>query len=243
MDILLAAAAAAQLAQANPVPPPADADPNAAASQTIIVTGTRFSGLLAKDSPEPVQVVTSAAIERSGQPNLANALSTILPSFNTQAVGNDLANETLSARLRGLSPNHTLVLVNGKRRHGSGNLSILSSAFQGGAAPDLNFIPAASIKRIEVLLDGAAAQYGSDAIAGVVNIILDDSASGGWGELYAGQYYKGDGDTVGATGNVGVSLGGNGFINLSGETRFHDYSNAGGRAPARRVPDRRFSGR
>ena len=113
MDILLAAAAAAQLAQANPVPPPADADPNAAASQTIIVTGTRFSGLLAKDSPEPVQVVTSAAIERSGQPHLANALSTILPSFNTQAVGNDLANETLSARLRGLSPNHTLVLVNG----------------------------------------------------------------------------------------------------------------------------------
>jgi len=228
MEILLAAAAAAQLAPANSATPP-NAGPNSAASNTIIVTGTRFSGLRAKDSPEPVQVVSGDAIQRSGPPNLSNALSTLLPSLNTQAVGNDLANETLAARLRGLSPNHTLVLVNGKRRHGSGNLSILSSAFQGGAAPDLNFIPVASIKRVEVLLDGAAAQYGSDAIAGVVNIILNDSVSGGWGELYGGQYYKGDGETIGATGNAGVSLGGNGFINLSAETRFHDYSNAGGR--------------
>jgi iron complex outermembrane receptor protein len=228
MNVLLAAAAAAaQIASARPEA----TEPEAAATSsdsTIIVTGTRFSGLLAKDSPEPVQVVNSATLERAGPPGLGNALASTVASFNTQAVGNDLANETLAARLRGLSPNHTLVLVNGKRRHGTANLSILSSAFQGGAAPDLNFIPLASIKRVEVLLDGAAAQYGSDAIGGVINIILNDSASGGWGEAYAGQYMKGDGETLGAAGNAGVALGSRGFLNLSAETRFHDYSNAGG---------------
>lgn len=203
-------------------------EPNRPPDQTIIVTGTRFSGLRAKDSPEPIQVVTSDALKTAGPPNLTDSLSTLVPSFNTQAVGNDLANETLAARLRGVSPNHTLVLVNGKRLHGTANLSVLASAFQGGAAPDLNFIPLASIKRVEVLLDGAAAQYGSDAIAGVVNIILDDAKSGGWAEAYAGQYMKGDGETLGATGNVGIPLGRRGFLNLSAETRSHGYSNAGG---------------
>lgn len=148
-------------------------------------------------------------------------------------MGNDLAQETLAARLRGLSPNHTLVLVNGKRLHGTANLSILSSSFQGGAAPDLHFIPVSSIARVEVLLDGAAAQYGSDAIAGVINIILKSDSSGATGEIYAGQYFQGDGETVGGSGNIGLSLGGKGFLNLTAEHRFHDYSNAGG--PDQRV--------
>jgi len=226
MHILAAAAVAAQVASGN-----AGADPTSTAvsdESTIIVTGTRFAGLRANKSTEPVQVVGSEELQTAGPPALADALTTLVPSFNTQAVGNDLANETLAARLRGLSPNHTLVLVNGKRRHGTANLSILSSAFQGGAAPDLAFIPVASIKRIEVLLDGAAAQYGSDAIAGVINIILDDSTSSRWAELYAGQYFKGDGETIGATGNLGLALGSKGYFNFSAETRFHDYSNAGG---------------
>jgi iron complex outermembrane receptor protein len=194
----------------------------------IIVTGTRATGLRAIDSPAPVQVLDAITLERAGSPSLMTALSTTLPSFNTQAVGNDLANETLSARLRGVSPNHTLVLINGKRRHGTANLSVLSSAFQGGAAPDLTFIPMAAVGRVEVLLDGAAAEYGSDAIAGVINIILRDEAAGGKISAHGGQYFQGDGETWGASANLGLKLGEGGFLNLTAETRFHDYSNAGG---------------
>lgn len=207
--------------------------PASALNETIIVTGTRLSGIRAKDSVEPVQVVSSESLEQSGSPGLNNALASVVASFNTQAVGNDLANETLSARLRGLSPNHTQVLINGKRLHGSGNLSVLSSSFQGGAAPDLHFIPMQSVERVEVLLDGAAAQYGSDAIAGVINLILKSDRRGASGEIYAGQYFKGDGETFGATGNIGIPLGKDGFVNLTAEHRFHDYSNAGG--PDQRV--------
>jgi iron complex outermembrane receptor protein len=229
MAIFAIAALAAQLASAVPVADEQAADNNQANSgETIIVTGTRFSGTRAEDSVDPVQVVSSAELDHAGPPDLMGSLSTIVPSFNTQAVGNDLAQETLAARLRGLSPNHTLVLVNGKRRHGSANLQIVASAFQGGAAPDLAFIPVGAIKRVEVLLDGAAAQYGSDAIAGVVNIILDHSASGGRAEVYAGQYFQGDGDTVGASANLGVPLGRQGFLNVTAESRFHDYSNDSG---------------
>jgi iron complex outermembrane receptor protein len=194
----------------------------------IIVTGTRATGLRAIDSPAPVQVLDAATLVRAGSPSLMSALSTTLASFNTQAVGNDLANETLAARLRGVSPNHTLILVNGKRRHGTANLSVLSSAFQGGAAPDLAFIPMAGVGRVEVLLDGAAAEYGSDAIAGVINIILNEDASGGRASVHAGQYFQGDGETVGASANIGFALGSQGFVNLTAESRFHDYSNAGG---------------
>ena len=100
----------------------------------VIVTGTRVSGLHALDSPAPIQVLGAPALARTGSPGLIQALALAAPSFNAQAIGNDMANETLAARLRGLSPNHVLVLVNGKRRHGTANLSILSSAFQGGAA-------------------------------------------------------------------------------------------------------------
>jgi iron complex outermembrane receptor protein len=194
----------------------------------IIVTGTRATGLRAIDSPAPVQVLDATTLERTGSSNLMDALAATLPSLNTQAVGNDLANETLAARLRGVSPNHTLILVNGKRRHGTANLSVLSSAFQGGAAPDLNFIPTASVARVEVLLDGAAAEYGSDAIAGVVNIILNKDASGGSLTATAGQYFQGDGETVGASANLGFGLGSDGFVNLTAESRYHNYSNAGG---------------
>jgi iron complex outermembrane receptor protein len=231
MSILAVAAFAAQLASAEAVAPAIGQSSTSAAiasTDTIIVTGTRFSGVRAEESVDPVQVIGSAELKQAGPPDLMGALSTIVPSFNTQAVGNDLAQETLAARLRGLSPNHTLVLVNGKRRHGTANLSILASAFQGGAAPDLAFIPVSAIKRVEVLLDGAAAQYGSDAIAGVINIILDDSPRSARAVAYAGRYYQGDGDTVGASATIGVPLGPQGFLDLTAESRFHDYSNDGG---------------
>ena len=206
---------------------------DASAVSEVIVTGTRVAGLRAVDSPAPIQVLGAPALARVGSPGLVQALALSVPSFNAQAIGNDMANETLSARLRGLSPNHVLVLVNGKRRHGTANLSILSSAFQGGAAADLNMIPVAAIDHIEVLQDGAAAQYGSDAIAGVINIILKSSASGGSAAVSGGGYYDGGGATAAYEGDLGLGASSPGFLNLSTEVRFHDYSNRGG--PDQRV--------
>ena len=204
-----------------------------AADQEIIVTGTRVAGLRAVDSPAPIQVLGAPALARVGSSGLIQALALNTPSFNAQAIGGDMANETLSARLRGLSPNHVLVLINGKRRHGTANLAILSSVFQGGAAADLNMIPVAAIDHIEVLQDGAAAQYGSDAIAGVINIILKSAPAGGSLTASGGGYYDGGGATAALEGNVGLGASSPGFLNLSAETRYHDYSNRGG--PDQRV--------
>jgi iron complex outermembrane receptor protein len=204
-----------------------------AAVDEVIVTGTRVAGLRASDSPAPIQVVGAAVLDRAQATDIVNSLALLVPSFTAQAVGGDTANETLSARLRGLSPNHALVLINGKRRHGAANLAILSGPYQGGAAADLNLIPAAAIARIEVLQDGAAAQYGSDAIAGVVNIILKTGDAGGAVSAIAGQYFEGDGETAGLSVNLGLRPADGAFVNLTAETRYHGYSNRGG--PDQRV--------
>src|ERR1700674_5558311 len=147
----------------------------------VIVTGSRQSGLKASDSPAPIQVLSAQAIQAaSGSGELMNTLAQIVPSLTVQAFGFDMAGQTLQAKLRGLSPNHVLVLVNGKRRHTTANLAVdTGSVYQGGAGVDLNFIPLDAIDHIEVLTDGAAAQYGTDAIAGVINIILKKNSSGG----------------------------------------------------------------
>ncbi len=194
----------------------------------VIVTGTRVTGLKASDSAAPVQVVGSDALKKVGQPDLIQGLAQVVPSFTAEALGGDTANLTLSARLRGLSPNDTLVLVNGKRRHPTGNLHVLGGPYQGAATADLSLIPVDAIDHVEVLQDGAAAQYGTDAIAGVVNIILKSGASGGQIAATAGQYYKGDGDTGALSLNFGAPLGKDGFINVTGETRFHGFSRRGG---------------
>lgn len=212
---------------------PALADSASDDLEEIVVTGTRTSGLRASDSPSPVEVLDRADLARDARSDLGSVLGNLLPSLNLQPVGFDLANETLAVRMRGLSPNHTLVLVNGKRLHGTANLAVLSSPYQGGAAPDLNFVAVPAIERIEVLQDGAAAQYGSDAIAGVVNIRLRADAAGGSASLARGGYYRGDGLTTDAAVNAGLSLGAAGFLNLTGTVRDHGFSNAGG--PDQRV--------
>lgn len=194
----------------------------------IIVTGTRQTGFRAIDSAAPIQVLGADALAKVGQPNLIQALSQILPSFTAESLGGDTANLTLSARLRGLSPNQTLVLVNGKRRHPTANLHVLGGPYQGAASPDLDLISPASIERIEVLQDGAAAQYGSDAIAGVINIILKSDTGGGYLSGTAGSYYKGGGDTFAETGRVAVPLGDHGFFDLTVFHRFHGFSQQGG---------------
>jgi iron complex outermembrane recepter protein len=211
----------ASSAMAQTTPAGADVTDEAA---TIIVTGTRASGITAKESPTPIKLLSSDAIEKVGQPNLNQALTQLVPSFVAQAFGGDMANQTLQARLRGLSPNHTLVLINGKRRHTTANFAVLSGPFQGGASADLDLISPQAIQRIEVLEQGAAAQYGSDAIAGVINIILKDQDEGGTAVGSFGEYYKGDGDTYNAQLNLGTKVGEAGWINLTGFYRSHGRS-------------------
>lgn len=203
----------------------------------VIVTGTRATGLKAIDSPSPVQVLDVAALERTGQPDLLQALAQNLPSFTAQAFGGDTANLTLSAKLRGLSPNHTLVLINGKRRHTTANLAVLAGAYQGGAAADLSFIPVASIERIEVLQEGAAAQYGTDAIAGVVNIILKSADEGGSVTVTGGKYFDGGGQTADVSANIGLKPFEKAFLNLSAESKYHARSDRGGIDPRVIDPD------
>jgi iron complex outermembrane receptor protein len=216
----LPAAAAAAAPEAGPVN-----------SGVVIVTGTRAAGLKVENSASPVQVLDSTSLARTGQPDLIQALAQNLPSLTAQAFGSDMANMTLSARLRGLSPNNTLVLVNGKRRHGTSNLAVLGGPYQGGAAADLNYIPVAAIDHVEVLQDGAAAQYGTDAIAGVVNIILKSNYRGGSGNVNGGGY----GDDGGRTGDGSVNLGltpfTDAFLSLTLETKYHGFSDRGGIDP------------
>jgi iron complex outermembrane recepter protein len=204
--------------------------------QEVVVTGNRLSGGITQaDSLAPVEVLSSDALSHVGQPNLDQALTQLVPSFTAESIAGDTAKLTLTGRLRGLSPNDLLVLVNGKRRHPTANLQVLAGESQGGAAPDLGLIPPAAIERIEVLEDGAAAQYGSDAIAGVINIILKHDNHGSWASADGGQYYKGDGTTYSGTGRLGTTIGGNGFLDLTFLYRFHDFSQRGG--PDARVAD------
>ncbi|MFN9926052.1 MAG: TonB-dependent receptor plug domain-containing protein [Phenylobacterium sp.] len=195
--------------------------------EAVIVTGTRVTGLRAVDSPAPITVLDSTALTRVGQTDLVQAIAQNVPSFNAQAFGGDTANLTLSAKLRGLSPNHALVLINGKRRHGTANLAVLGGAFQGGASADLNFVSLGSVARVEVLQEGAAAQYGSDAIAGVINIILKEDDSGGGITVSGGKHYNAGGATADLTLNLGLSPVENSFLNLTYQTRYHDYTFVG----------------
>jgi iron complex outermembrane receptor protein len=188
-------------------------------AETVIVTGTRVQGMTAADSAAPITVLgTDALTKGTGSTDLRQALGQMVPSFTAQQFGGDTANLTLSAALRGLSPNDTLVLVNGKRRHYTGNLQVDGGSFtSGSSAADISLIPEASIDHVEVLLDGAAAQYGTDAIAGVVNIILKNKSSGGTISATAGDYYdrggvdtsnglKAGGTTYDLSANMGLPL-------------------------------------
>ena len=199
----------------------------------VIVTGSRQTGITAAESAAPIQIVSAEALKTSGAADLMGALTQLVPSLQMQAFGFDMAGQTLQARLRGVSPNDVLVLINGKRRHTTANLAVdTGSPFQGGAGADLNFIPLDAIDHVEVLTEGAAAQYGSDAIAGVVNIILKRNNSGGSVAALYGQYGNdGGGKTEDVSGNAGFEMGTGGFFNLTGDFRNHGHSNVGEEDP------------
>ena len=200
--------------------------PDEAPADEVIVTGTRQTGITAAESATPVKLVGQEAISHVGQPSLNQVLAQLVPSFRVSAFGADAANLTLTGSLRGLNPNHTLVLINGRRRHGTANLQVGAGQNQGAAAPDLDFIAPGSIDHIEVLEDGAAAQYGSDAVAGVVNIILKKQAGGSL-LLTGGQNYSRGGETYSAGLNYGIRTD-NSYLNFNllyrknGDTRQGD---------------------
>ena len=194
----------------------------------VIVTGTRTTGMRAADSAAPIEIVGRQALQSTGGISLPDSLLASVPSFNIDHNGGDAAAVLTLAALRGLSPNDTLVLVNGKRRATTADLYVDGgSAYSGAAAVDLSFIPVGAIDHVEVLTDGAAAQYGSDAIAGVVNIILKNSASAGELGATFGQYYEGDGNQGNWSINKGFQLLDKGFINVTLEEQYHGFSEQG----------------
>lgn len=198
--------------------------------ETVIVTGTRVQGMTAADSAAPITVLGTDALTRgTGTADLRQALGQVVPSITAQQYGSGTANITLSMALRGLSPNDTLVLVNGHRRHYTGNLHTLGGGNDvGSSAPDISLIPKAAIDHVEVLLDGAAAQYGTDAISGVINIILKKKSSGGQLSVTAGQTYANEGQTYDLSYNMGLPLFDKGFANVTVEKAYHNYTQNGG---------------
>jgi len=196
--------------------------------EQVIVTGTRQKGIVAAESAAPIQIIGGETLQATGKSTLIDALAQLVPSFQAQAFGADMANQTLQARLRGLSPNHVLVLVNGKRRHTTASLAIDGgSAYSGGAGVDLNFIPMAAVDHIEVLTEGAAAQYGSDAIAGVINIILKKNNSGGTVDAQYGRNFDGEGSTTKVEANAGFAPTENSFINITAQDSNHGRTDHG----------------
>ena len=165
---------AAVLSALLPLPALADeAIDGTAKLDTVLVTGTRAKNRTLLDSPVPVDVLTAEDLKAAGVVGgeLGQALQTLLPSFNLPRQSNSgSADHVRAAQLRGLSPDQVLVLVNGKRRHTSALVADSSKIGRGTAPVDFNAIPISAIRRIEVLRDGAGAQYGSGAIAGVINI-------------------------------------------------------------------------
>ena len=208
----LAFAATPAFAQDETAPAAPAAQPEEGSGNAIIVTGTRRTDRTVADSPVPVDVIGADAIANSGQTETNKILNNLVPSFNfPQPSIADGTDALRPATLRGLSPDQTLVLVNGKRRHVSALLNINGTVGRGSAAVDLNLIPGLAISRVEVLRDGASSQYGSDAIAGVINIQLRSADHGGRATATYGRYHTTLDDVANITG-LQTNAGGQPFL-------------------------------
>ncbi len=229
--------------------------------EVISVTGTRRSLRSIAQSTVPVDIISNDDMASTGQLEISQVLANQVPSFNyPSATLSDGTDHARPAVLRGLAPDHTLVLINGKRRHSGALLNLGGTVGRGSTAVDLNMIPTSAIKRVEVLRDGAAAQYGSDAIAGVINIVLKDATEGGSVSVTYGQYDSqmagvpqlnstyadengnlafnlgddrkvNDGSTRTISANSGFSLADSGFLNVSIEYRDNDSTQRSGFDP------------
>lgn len=199
-------------------------DASGDSGESVIVTGTHAFNRKARDSAVPVTVLSGATLRRSGQLNLADAITRVDPSITVTANGADAGALTSAIRMRGLNPNEVLVLVDGKRRNTTANIYADAGPQQGSTPVDLNMIPAGAIDHIEILRDGAAALYGSDAIAGVVNVITKKTSHGINTVAQTGaNAYNGSGwqYLVGADG--GAKWGKDGFVHLSGQVYHTDH--------------------
>ncbi|MEK9209707.1 TonB-dependent receptor plug domain-containing protein [Sphingomonas sp. 2378] len=239
--------------QAAQTAPTAGAATTGDEGNDIIVTGTRTEGRTRLDSVSPVDVLSGASLQRQGTTELASALAAVAPSIDfPRPSANDATDAIRPATLRGLSPDQTLVLINGIRGHSSANLNTNGTVGRGSAAVDLNTVPTVALDRIEVLRDGASAQYGSDAIAGVVNLRLREARSGGGASVTYG-FYNTQVDTAANSRHVngepvvtasawqGIGFGSDGFITVSGEYTKRQPTN---RADIdRRVTPNRITGR
>ncbi len=280
---LAAAPARAQTAEAGQDAPTAGGQAGAEeagevpAGSEIVVTGSRAANRTVADSPVPIDVLPAETLVNSGFTDTNRVLNQLVPSFNfPQPAITDGTDVVRPATLRGLAPDQTLVLVNGKRRHISALLNINGSVGRGSAAVDINLIPTSALSRVEVLRDGAAAQYGSDAIAGVINFRLNEAREGGrvsatygffdtaiddvfqstgpqlnaagapvlapdsaaGGNIFALQnngrrLRVTDGETLTVSGNIGLPLGPEGFLNLTAEYRDRNATNRTGYDPRR----------
>lgn len=195
--------------------------------ETLVVTGTRAQPRTVAESAAPIDVVSADTLTRmGGGMQMRDALSQLVPSFQSQTIGSSSWDSLARpAGLRGLGGAHVLVLVDGKRRHNSALLNLATGNVSNGSNPvDLDLIPNGAIERIEVLRDGAAAQYGSDAIAGVLNIILKDEDSAGELNINAGQRYESDGETYSFDLSKGFKIGDAGYLTLTVAGRDQDPS-------------------
>ena len=202
--------------------------------ERIAVVGSRSAPRSVADSPVPIDIVGGDELGKNASSDMLDMLQAAVPSFNVrQQPISDAASFIRPVNLRGLSSDSTLILLNGKRRH---RASVI--AFQGGGVndgaqgPDISVIPSVAMKQVEVLRDGAAAQYGSDAIAGVMNFVLKDSAEGGSISIRQGEYFEGDGDQTIVDGNIGLPFTDDGFVNLS-----FQYKNADATSRSVQRPD------
>ena len=190
--------------------------------EQVVVVGSRAQPRSVTASPVPIDAIPFQDVVSQGATSLDYRLRTLVPSFNvaTHPISG-AASLVRPVSLRNLAHDHTLVLVDGKRRHRSAILVWFGGVTDGTQGPDISSIPSIALRQVEVLRDGASAQYGSDAIAGVLNFLPKDSREGGSLELNTGTYRAGDGDAYNVAGNVGLPLGEAGFANLSFE-----YGNA-----------------
>ncbi len=186
---------------------------------TVVVVGTRNANRTALNTPVPVDILPMRELQEVGpQIDINQILTYAAPSFNsTRQSSSDGTEHIDPASLRGLGPDQVLVLINGKRRHTTSLVNNQQTLGNGSVGTDLNAIPTFAIERIEVLRDGAAAQYGSDAIAGVINIVLKSSVDNIGASVTGGSTSEGDGETVQYNANYGFRVGKTGFFNITGE--------------------------
>ncbi|MBD2756281.1 TonB-dependent receptor [Spirosoma validum] len=201
----------------------------------VVVVGSRNLNRSVTDSPAPIDVIDIRQVTaKTGQLDVNQLLQFVAPSFNSnRQTGSDGADHVDPASLRGLGPDQTLVLINGKRQHQSSLVTLFGTRGRGNTGTDLNTIPAAAIERIEILRDGAAAQYGSDAIAGVINIVLKSNTNqltanvnyGAYQAKYRFDSQQVDGGNLNVNANYGWRIGKNGFLNLTGDYNQRQHTN------------------